>query len=307
MRILFMGTPDFASACLERLINDGNDICGVFTQPDKKTGRKQILTAPPVKELALKHNIEVFQPEKFNNQENRDIISRLNPELIVVVAYGKILPADILYSAKHGSINVHASLLPKYRGCAPIQWAILNGEKETGVCIMQMDEGIDTGDVLYTEKTEIGINETSEELFERLSALGADALSKAIELIKENQIKPVKQVGESSYAPMIDKSISRIDWNKSAFEIHNKIRGLQVWPAASAVIADKEVKIHKSVLSQEKGAKAGEVVCSKGRLTVSCGDGNCIDILEIQPNGKKRMDIKSFLAGNKICQGDILE
>ena len=307
MRILFMGTPNFASACLERLINDGNEICGVFTQPDKKTGRKQILTPPPVKELALKHNIEVFQPEKFNNQENRDIISRLNPELIVVVAYGKILPADVLYSAKHGSINVHASLLPKYRGCAPIQWAILNGEKETGVCIMQMDEGIDTGDVLYTEKTEIGINETSEELFERLSALGADALSKAIELIKENQIKPVKQVGESSYAPMIDKSISRIDWNKSAFEIHNKIRGLQVWPAASAVIADKEVKIHKSVLSQEKGAKAGEVVCSKGRLTVSCGDGNCIDILEIQPNGKNRMDIKSFLAGNKICQGDILE
>lgn len=307
MRILFMGTPDFASACLERLINDGNEICGVFTQPDKKTGRKQILTPPPVKELALKHNIEVFQPEKFNNQENRDIISRLNPELIVVVAYGKILPADVLHSAKHGSINVHASLLPKYRGCAPIQWAILNGEKETGVCIMQMDEGIDTGDVLYTEKTEIGINETSEELFERLSALGADALSKVIELIKENQIKPVKQVGESSYAPMIDKSISRIDWNKSAFEIHNKIRGLQVWPAASAVIADKEVKIHKSVLSQEKGAKAGEVVCSQGRLTVSCGDGNCIDILEIQPNGKKRMDIKSFLAGNKICQGDILE
>lgn len=307
MRILFMGTPDFASASLERLINDGNEICGVFTQPDKKTGRKQILTPPPVKELALKHNIEVFQPEKFNNQENRDIISRLNPELIVVVAYGKILPADVLYSAKHGSINVHASLLPKYRGCAPIQWAILNGEKETGVCIMQMDEGIDTGDVLYTEKTEIGINETSEELFERLSALGADALSKVIELIKENQIQPVKQVGESSYAPMIDKSISRIDWNKSAFEIHNKIRGLQVWPAASAVIADKEVKIHKSVLSHEKGAKAGEVVCSKGRLTVSCGDGNCIDILEIQPNGKKRMDIKSFLAGNKICQGDILE
>lgn len=307
MRILFMGTPNFASACLERLINDGNEICGVFTQPDKKTGRKQILTPPPVKELALKHNIEVFQPEKFNNQENRDIISRLNPELIVVVAYGKILPADILYSAKHGSINVHASLLPKYRGCAPIQWAILNGEKETGVCIMQMDEGIDTGDVLYTEKTEIGINETSEELFERLSALGADALSKAIELIKENKIKPVKQVGESSYAPMIDKSISRIDWNKSAFEIHNKIRGLQVRPAASAVIADKEFKIHKSVLSQEKGAKAGEVVCSQGRLTVSCGDGNCIDILEIQPNGKKRMDIKSFLAGNKICQGDILE
>ena len=132
MRILFMGTPNFASACLERLINDGNEICGVFTQPDKKTGRKQILTPPPVKELALKHNIEVFQPEKFNNQENRDIISRLNPELIVVVAYGKILPADVLYSAKHGSINVHASLLPKYRGCAPIQWAILNGEKETG-------------------------------------------------------------------------------------------------------------------------------------------------------------------------------
>lgn len=301
-----MGTPDFAAVSLKRLIDDGHNVCGVFTQPDKKVGRKQSLTPPPVKELALKHNINVFQPERFNNQDNRDIINELSPELIVVVAYGKILPADVLNCAKYGSINVHASLLPKYRGCAPIQWAVLNGEKKTGVCIIQMNEGIDTGDILYTESTEIGINETSDELFERLSALGADALSKTVDLIKDNQLKPIKQSGESSYASMIDKSLCKIDWNKSAFEIHNKIRGLQTWPAASAVIGGRNIKVHKSVLSQEKGGSAGEVICCKGKLTVSCGDGKCIDILEVQPEGKKRMDIKSFLAGNRISVNDIL-
>lgn len=306
MKILFMGTPDFAAVSLKRLIDDGHNICGVFTQPDKQVGRKHVLTPPPVKVTALENNISVFQPEKLKTEESVNIIRELKPELIAVVAYGKILPLSIINSAKHGAVNVHASLLPKYRGAAPIQWAVLNGDKETGICTQQMDEGLDTGDILYTIKTEIGINETSEELFQRLSVLGAEALSKTVDLISENKLSPVKQAGDSCYASMIDKTMSRIDWNKSAFEIHNKIRGLQSWPAASALIGGKEVKIHKSELSEIEAEGAGMVINSRGVLTVSCGDGKCINILEVQPAGKKKMNIKAFLAGNKISVGDIL-
>lgn len=306
MNLVFMGTPDFAVPCLQKLIDEKFDIRGVFTQPDKKVGRKQLLTPPQVKSLALKYDLPVFQPNTLKDGEALSIIEELNPDLIVVVAYGKILPKEILDYPKYGCINVHASLLPKYRGAAPIQWAVLNGESETGVCVMQMDEGLDTGDVLYTEKANIGIDETSEQLFERLSEIGADALIKAIDLIKNGNADPVKQKGESTYASMIDKSLCKIDWNKSAFEIHNKIRGLQSWPVALSVINGKEVKIHRSKLNNSNGKGAGIVVCSKNVLTVSCGDGKCIDILEVQPTGKKRMDIKSFLAGNKIEVDDIL-
>lgn len=306
MNLVFMGTPDFAVPCLQKLIDEKFDIRGVFTQPDKKVGRKQLLTPPQVKSLALKYDLPVFQPNTLKDGEALSIIEELNPDLIVVVAYGKILPKEILDYPKYGCINVHASLLPKYRGAAPIQWAVLNGESETGVCVMQMDEGLDTGDVLYTEKANIGIDETSEQLFERLSEIGADALIKAIDLIKNGNANPVKQKGESTYASMIDKSLCKIDWNKSAFEIHNKIRGLQSWPVALSVMNGKEVKIHRSRLNDSNGKGAGIVVCSKNVLTVSCGDGKCIDILEVQPAGKKRMDIKSFLAGNKIEVDDIL-
>lgn len=306
MNLVFMGTPDFAVPCLQKLIDNKFNISGVFTQPDKKVGRKQLLTPPQVKSLALKYDLPVFQPNTLKDGEALSIIEELNPDLIVVVAYGKILPKEILDYPKYGCINVHASLLPKYRGAAPIQWAVLNGESETGVCVMQMDEGLDTGDVLYTEKANIGIDETSEQLFERLSEIGADALIKAIDLIENGNADPVKQEGESTYASMIDKSLCKIDWNKSAFEIHNKIRGLQSWPVALSVINGKEVKIHRSRLNDSNGKGAGIVVCSKNVLTVSCGDGKCIDILEVQPTGKKRMDIKSFLAGNKIEVDDIL-
>ncbi len=308
MNIVFMGTPDFAVPCLEKLIKSENcNVLAVFTQPDKKVGRKQLLTPPPVKVLAVQHNIPVYQPVTLKNEDAFETIIKLNPDLMVVVAYGKILPKRILDYPKFGCINVHASLLPKYRGAAPIQWAVLNGDKKTGVCVQQMDIGIDTGDILFTEETDIGINETSEELFERLSVIGADALIKTIDLIIKGQTNPVPQpAGDFGYASMIDKSMSNIDWSKSAFEVHNQIRGLQSWPCASTVINGKNVKVHKSVLSSEKGNEAGKVVNNKNVVTVSCGDGNCIDILELQPDGKKRMDAKSFLAGNKIETGQFI-
>ena len=308
MNIVFMGTPDFAVPCLEKLIKcDNCNVLAVFTQPDKKVGRKQLLTPPPVKVLAVQHNIPVYQPVTLKNEDAFETIRKLNPDLLVVVAYGKILPKPILDYPKFGCINVHASLLPKYRGAAPIKWAVLNGDKKTGVCVQQMDIGIDTGDILFTEETDIGINETSEELFERLSVIGADALIKTIDLIIKGQTNPVPQPdGDFGYASMIDKSMSNIDWSKSAFEVHNQIRGLQSWPCASTVINGKNVKVHKSVLSSEKGNEAGKVVNNKNVVTVSCGDGNCIDILELQPDGKKRMDAKSFLAGNKIETGQFI-
>lgn len=307
MRIVFMGTPDFAVPCLEKLINGGSEVVGVFTQPDKKVGRKQCLTFPAVKVTALEHKIPVYQPSTLKDGTALEIINKLNPDLIVVVAYGKILPKSILESAKYGCINVHGSLLPKYRGAAPIQWAVLNGEEETGVCVIQMNEGVDTGDILLTKTTKIDINETSEELFDRLSVIGADALLETISLIEENRLNPIPQPDvDFGYASMIDKSMCNINWSRSAFEIHNHIRGLQNWPVASTTINGKNVKIHKSVLSGECGDDAGKIVNNKNVLTVSCGDGKCIDILEIQPDGKKKMDIKAFLAGNKVETGTII-
>lgn len=190
MRIVFMGTPDFAVPCLQKLIDNNYDVAAVFTQPDKKTGRKQLLTPPPVKILAQENNIPVYQPNSLKNSDAAQIIKDINPDIIIVVAYGKILPTSVLSIPKYGCVNVHASLLPKYRGAAPIQWAVLNGDSETGVCIMQMDEGLDTGDILAVEKTAIGINETSEQLFDRLSAIGAEALINVLPMIEKGKIKP---------------------------------------------------------------------------------------------------------------------
>ena len=296
-----MGTPDFAVPCLEKLNNSKHDVVGVFSQPDKPVGRKQIMTAPPVKAFALENDIPVFQPERIKNSNALEIINELNPDIIVVVAYGKILPAEILGAAKFGCINVHASLLPKYRGAAPIQWAVLNGDKKTGVSIMQMDEGLDTGDVILVRECEIGENETSAELFEKLSTIGADALVESLELLESgNAVFKKQPEGDFGYASMISKELCPIDWKKSAQEIHNQVRGLQNWPVATTTINSKKVKIHKTILSDIKGNKAGEIVDNNKRLVVSCGDGNCLEILELQAEGKKRMDAKSFLLGNKV-------
>lgn len=307
MKIVFMGTPDFAVPCLQKLIESKHEVVGVFSQPDKKVGRKQILTPTQVKALAVENNLPVFQPNSLKTGEAYNIIKELNPDLIVVVAYGKILPKEILDYSKYGCINVHASLLPKYRGAAPIQWSVLNGDKETGVTVMQMDVGLDTGDMLYVEKTDISINETSEELFDRLSVIGADALIKTIDMIENKTVVRTPQPeGDFGYAAMIDKSMCMIDWNKSAFEIHNKIRGLQSWPVALTKLNGKNLKIHKSVLSNVLANDTGKIVNNKNVLTVCCGDGKCIDILEVQLDGKKRMDTKSFLSGNKVDIGTFL-
>ena len=217
MNVVFMGTPDFAVPCLERLVNSRHKVAGVFSQPDKPVGRKQVITPTDVKVCALRYGIPVFQPASVKSSDAPDIIKNLNPDVIIVVAYGKILPAEILTAAKYGCINVHASLLPKYRGAAPIQWAVLNGDSETGVTIMQMSEGLDTGDMLYVEKTEIYPNETSEQLFERLSHIGADALIKTLDDIENGTVTPVPQPqGDFGYAVKITKELSPIDWSKRA-------------------------------------------------------------------------------------------
>lgn len=303
MKLVFMGTPDFAVPALEKLINSRHSVEGVFTQPDKPVGRKQILTPPPVKELALKYNIPVYQPEKIKGSNALEIINGIKPDAIIVVAYGKILPADILNSAPYGCINAHASLLPKYRGSAPIQWAVLNGEKETGVCVMQMDEGIDTGDIILKKVTEIGINETSAELFDRLSYIGADALLEALDLIESGNLKPEPQPkGDFGYAKMITRELCPIDWSRTALEIHNQVRGLQTWPVAITTVYGVNLKVHKTELCdlKAKDKVCGKVIDNNKELTVQCGDGKCLRILELQLEGKKRMDAKTFLLGNNI-------
>ena len=249
----------------------------------------------------------MYQPEKIKNSNALEIINSINPDVIIVVAYGKILPKEILNAAKFGCINVHASLLPKYRGAAPIQWSILNGDEETGVCVMQMDEGIDTGDILLVRKTPIDINETSAELFDRLSQIGADALIDALKLVEKGEVCPTPQPkGDFGYAKMIDRSLCPIDWSKSALDVHNKVRGLQTWPVAITTLNGMNLKIHKTVLSNADASTPGTVVENNKKLVVSCGDGKCVEILELQLDGKKRMNTKSFLLGNKIDLGTVL-
>lgn len=308
MKIVFMGTPDFAVPCLEKLINSRHNVAAVFTQPDKPVGRKQILTPPPVKSCAVENNIKVYQPKSLkNDNSSAEIIKNIDPDIIVVVAYGKILPAEILNIPKYGCINVHASLLPKYRGAAPIQWSVLNGDSETGVTIMQMDEGLDTGDMLLVKKTDIDINETSEELFNRLSVIGANALEECLDLIEKNKIVPVKQDDSgATYAEKITKNLCPIDWHKSAIEIHNQVRGLQTWPCATTKLNGKTLKIHKTKLSNITGNKAGFVVDNNGKITVCCGDGKCVEITELQAEGKKRMNSNAFLQGNRVEIGTVL-
>lgn len=308
MRIVFMGTPDFAVPCLQRLIDCGHEVTGVFTQPDKPQGRKMILTPPPVKLLATQNSIPVYQPLKMKDGSAFEMLKGANPELVIVVAYGKILPKEILEYPQYGCINIHASLLPELRGAAPIQWSVINGFKKTGVTSMQMDEGLDTGDMLLKEEIEIGENETAEDIHDKLSALGADVLEKTIETLLDGNLNPVKQDHDKfTYAPMLSKELSPIDWNLSVDEIHNKIRGLYPWPSATAFINGKKVKIHRSIKVDDKGGSAGEIIEAGKRLVVSCGDGKCIEITNIQAEGKKAMSSADYLRGNPLTAGEIFE
>lgn len=308
MRIVFMGTPDFAVPCLQRLIDCGHEVTGVFTQPDKPQGRKMILTPPPVKMLATQNSIPVYQPLKMKDGSALEMLKEANPELVIVVAYGKILPKEILEYPQYGCINIHASLLPELRGAAPIQWSVINGCKKTGVTSMQMDEGLDTGDMLLKEEIEIGENDTAEDIHDKLSSLGADVLEKTIDALLKNNLNPVKQDHDRfTYAPMLSKDLSPIDWNLSADEIHNKIRGLYPWPSATAFINGKKVKIHRSIKVDDKGSSAGEIIEAGKRLVVSCGDGKCIEITNIQADGKKAMSSADYLRGNSLSAGEIFK
>lgn len=302
MNIIFMGTPDFAVPTLEALCNSEHNVQAVFTQPDKPIGRKQVLTPPDVKICAEKHNIPVYQPTTLKDDTAFKQIKDFNPDVIVVVAYGKLLPKNILDIPKYGCINVHGSLLPKYRGASPIQHAVLNGDKVTGVTTMYMGEGLDTGDILLTSETEIGENETSAELFDRLSLLGADLLLETLKKVQTGSINPIKQdESKATFTKMIDKSMCPINWSKTNFEIHNQVRGLQTWPVATSVINEMNVKIHTTLLCDKTGAP-GEIINTEP-LTVACGSGSLI-IKELQLNGKKRMDSKSFLLGHPLSVGD---
>ena len=295
MRIVFMGTPDFAVPCLEALIKDGNDIAAVYTQPDKPKGRGYTMTPPPVKVLAMDNNIEVFQPTTLKDGEAARKLSELAPEMIVVVAYGKILPKDIIELPEYGCVNVHASLLPQYRGASPIQQAVLDGCKKTGVTAMYMDVGVDTGDVRMKSELEIGENETADELHDRLSAAGAELIVKVVHAAQEGTLVREKQDDSlSSYAGMLTKKMSEIDFTKTAVEVHNKVRGLNSWPSATAVLDGKRVKIHRTVLSEGKG-EPGQVL-SLNPFVVACGEG-AVEITELQPEGKRKMDAKAFING----------
>lgn len=306
MRTVFMGTPEFAVPCLQRLIDDGYDVVGVFTQPDKPKGRGYKLTPPPVKELALKYDIPVFQPTKMRDGTVLGMLEQLQPEIIVVTAYGRILPEDILKFPKYGCVNVHASLLPKYRGAAPIQWSVINGESSTGVTLMQMDVGLDTGDMLYKKELIIGENETAGELHDRLMILGAETMSEGLKLLLDGKLTPQKQSDEEScYASMLDKSLCKLDFTQNAKSLHNKVRGLCPWPVATTTIDGKSVKIFKtSFIDTDYSGSCGEIISSAKKIVVKCSGNTALEILELQPEGKRRMTAEQYLAGHPLNVGD---
>ena len=303
MRIVFMGTPDFASASLKKLIDERFDIVGVFTQPDKPKGRGMELCASPVKELALENGLPVFQPVKMRDGTALAQIKALEPDILVVVAYGRILPDDILAVPKYGAINVHGSLLPKYRGAAPIQWAVLNGDKITGVTTMYLASEMDTGDIIYTAETEIGEYETSGELFDRLKDMGAELLVKTLRDIDACTAPRAPQDhSKASYVTMLDKSICPIDWNKTPREVLKHIYGLQPWPVATMELEGKNVRVFAAKYTDGKTEKVPGAVVStdKGGLEIACADGETLLITELQAPGKKRMGAEDYLRGHQI-------
>ena len=302
MRIVCMGTPDFAVPSLQALIDAGHDVCAVYTQPDKPQGRKQILTAPPVKTLALEHDIPVFQPNTLKNEDEQARLRELAPEVIIVVAYGKLLPKAVLDIPPHGCINVHGSLLPRWRGAAPIQWAVIAGDEMAGVTTMQMAEGLDTGDMLLTYETKVGEKETAGELFDRLAQSGAELLTQT--LVKLDEITPRPQDdAQSCYAHMLDKQMAVIDWSKSAHEIDCLIRGLNPWPIALTTLSGERLKVFAAEKANGNG-EPGTVLEAdpKKGLTVACGEG-ALRLTEIQLVGGKRMKATDFLRGHVIEVG----
>ena len=305
MRIVFMGTPDFAVPCLQRLLEDGHEVPAVFTQPDKPVGRHAVLTPPPVKQLALSHGIPVYQPAKMRDGTVAALLRELAPDCLVVVAYGRILPQEILDVPPRGCVNIHGSLLPRYRGAAPIQWSVIRGETVTGVTSMFMDAGMDTGDIIDTLTTPIGENETAGELFERLAPLGARLLSTTLAAIADGTVtRRPQNDAEATMAPMLEKAMGRLDLTRPARELHNQVRGMNPWPGAFCTAGGKTLKIHETRVAAGSGAP-GTLLCADP-VTVACGEG-ALQLVTVQPEGKPRMAAEAWLRGARLPQGARLE
>ena len=305
MRIVFMGTPDFAVPCLQRLLEDGHEVPAVFTQPDKPVGRHAVLTPPPVKQLALSHGIPVYQPTKMRDGTVAALLRELAPDCLVVVAYGRILPQEILDVPPRGCVNIHGSLLPRYRGAAPIQWSVIRGETVTGVTSMFMDAGMDTGDIIDTLTTPIGGNETAGELFERLAPLGARLLSTTLAAIADGTVtRRPQNDAEATMAPMLEKAMGRLALTRPAQELHNQVRGMNPWPGAFCTAGGKTLKIHETRVAAGSGAP-GTLLCADP-VTVACGEG-ALQLVTVQPEGKPRMAAEAWLRGARLPQGARLE
>lgn len=310
MKIVFMGTPDFAGEALRALLESKHQVLAVFTQPDKPKGRGNKLSYPPVKEIALDKGLPVYQPARIRDEESLSLIKNLSPDLIVVAAYGKILPKELLNIPKFGCINIHASILPKYRGSAPIHWAIINNEKETGITIMQMDEGMDTGDILLVDKIEISEDENTGDLFQKLAILGGKLLLEALNKLEKDGIVPLKQNNdEATYAPMLKKEDELLNWNMSALDLHNKIRGMNPWPGVYTFFRGERLKIQRSLLIDEKkgtGYTPGEIIDITSEGIYIATLKGIIALVTVQPAGKKQLDSKDFVNGYKVIKGELL-
>ena len=302
MRVVFMGTPDIAATCLKKILSDGFEVVGVYTQPDRPKGRGMKMVASPVKEVALAAGIPVFQPENFREEETVEALRELKPDVCAVVAYGRILPQKVLDVPKYGCINIHASVLPKYRGSAPYQWAVLDGLTETGVTAMYLCREMDAGDIIDVSKTPIGENETAGELLDRLAELGADLLSKTLRrFASEGKVPAVPQnPDEMSYAPMLDKTMCPIDWNKTARQVHNHVRGLHPWPVATMVLQGKTFKVHAAHVVSGSGTPGQILGLTKTGLVIACGEG-AVEITSLQAEGGKRMAAPDYFRGHPLA------
>lgn len=300
MRVVFMGTPDIAATCLKKILTEGFEVVGVYTQPDRPKGRGMKLVASPVKEIALAAGIPVFQPENFRQEETVEQLRALKPDVCAVVAYGRILPQKVLDVPAYGCINIHASLLPKYRGSAPYQWAVLDGLTETGVTAMYLTREMDAGDIIDVSKTPIGENETAGQLLDRLAVLGADLLSKTLTRFENGKVPAAAQnEAEVSYAPMLDKTMCPIDWTKTAQQVHNHVRGLHPWPVATMELEGKTFKVHATKVVEGSG-NPGEILgLTKTGLRIACGEG-AIEILSLQAEGGKRMAAPDYFRGHPL-------
>lgn len=300
-RIVFMGTPDFAVPCLTMLVNEGYDVSAVISQPDRPKGRGRKLTPSPVKEAALAFGLPVLTPERIKEASFIDAMKEINPEIIIVVAFGQFLPPNLLDLPKFGCINVHASLLPKYRGAAPIHWSIMNGEVTTGITTMYMDVGMDTGDMILKAETSIGPMSTTGDLHDVLKELGAEVLSQTIrQILAGTALRTPQEHSAATYAPLLNRTTERIDWHKSAVEIHNLVRGLNPWPGAYCLHNGKGLKIWATrALPDSISGEPGKIVCNSGSVIVGTGSGS-IELLEVQPESKRRMAANEYIRGHNI-------